>query len=374
MRLLDRYLLRELLVPLSYCLVGFTIFWITFDLFGELEDFQKEKLSAMDVAEYYLVKTPELLVTVLPVGFLLALLYALSNHGRHNELIAMRAAGRSYLRISVPYLAVGFLLSLALFYLNERLVPNSSALADQIRKRGQPVDQETLNWKHYVNFRNARENRIWNIRAYNLETHQMKEPHIEWNLPDGGRRLLIANRAIRTNDMWLFYDLELLHYPPGIDFERTPFRPVKTNMVAIPELSETPADIALQLRFSNLNAYQASKRPQFSLEEIQYLTSHLDLNKRDRSLLETQFHARLAQPWTCLVVALVALPFGASSNSRRNVFVGVASSIFICFVYFILLRFGMGLGVGGYIPPWLAAWLPNLLFAAIGIFLTLRAR
>ena len=374
MRLLDRYLLRELLVPLSYCLIGFTIFWVSFDLFGELEDFQKEKLTVLDVAEYYLVKTPELLVTVLPVAFLLAILYALSNHGRHNELIAMRAAGRSFLRISLPYLLVGFALSVILFALNEKLVPNASAKAELIRKRAQPVDQATLDWKHYVNFRNARENRIWNIRAYNLETHEMKEPHIEWYLPDGTRRQLIADRALQTNGTWVFYDVELFQYPPGIDFEKIPFRPLKTNTVTVPELNETPADIELQLRFANLNAYQASKRPQFSLQEIQYLSGHLDLNQRDRALLKTQFHARLAQPWTCLVVSLIALPFGAAANSRRNVFVGVASSIFICFFYFILMRFGLAMGTGGFIPPWLAAWLPNLLFATIGICLTWRAK
>ena len=374
MRLLDRYLLRELLVPLSYCLAGFLIFWITFDLFGELEDFQQEQLSAVDVAEYYLVKTPELLVTVLPVAFLLAILYALSNHGRYNELIAMRAAGRSYFRISIPYLFVGLVLTGALFYLNEYLVPDASAAAEKIRKRAQPVDLAELNWEEQVNFRNARANRIWNIGAFNLETHEMVKPHIEWHLEDGTRRVLIAERAVQTNGMWLFYDVEMFQFPPEIDFVKEPFRPVKTNVVAVPELTETPEDIELQLRFSDLSAYQAAKRPRFSLGEIQYLSTHLDLNARDQAMLQTQFHARLAQPWTCLVVALIALPFGASSNSRRNVFVGVASSIFICFGYFIIMRFTLAMGTGGYVPPWVAAWFPNVFFAALGIILTWRVK
>ena len=73
---------------------------------------------------------------------------------------------------------------------------------------------------------------------------------------------------------------------------------------------------------------------------------------------------------TCLVVVLVALPFGARANSRRNVMVGVASSIFIVFFYFILLRTGLALGTGGYLPAWLAAWLPNVIFATLGLVLT----
>ena len=93
MRLLDRYLLRELLVPLAYCLGGFLIFWVSFDLIGDLQDFQAFKLTAKDVAAYYLVMLPEILVTIAPVALLLALLYALTNHARHQELTAMRAAG-----------------------------------------------------------------------------------------------------------------------------------------------------------------------------------------------------------------------------------------------------------------------------------------
>jgi lipopolysaccharide export system permease protein len=78
---------------------------------------------------------------------------------------------------------------------------------------------------------------------------------------------------------------------------------------------------------------------------------------------------RLAAPLTCIVVVLIALPFGAV-GARRSVFAGVASSVFICFAFFVLLRLGLALGTGGYIPSWLAAWLPNGLFATLGVWMT----
>lgn len=375
MRLLDRYLLRELCVPLVYCLAGFLIFWVSFDLFGDLEDFQTANLGAADIARYYLVKTPELLVTVLPVALLLALLYALTNHARHNEMIAMRAAGLSLSRISIPYIAVGFLLSLILFYLNEQLVPDSSERAEAIKK-GRKQKTEADLWQRRVNFRNASDNRIWNISGFNTVTHQLAEPHVEWRLPDGTRKQLIARSGGRTNGFWIFYDVELYTQKAGADFERdrSAAQAVRMKELVLPELTETPEDIQLQLKFQRMNAIEAAKRTQLSLSEIHYLREHLELNRRDRALLETQFHARLAQPWTCLVVALVALPFGASTNSRRNVLVGVASSIFIVFIYFVLLRIGLALGTGALIPPWVAAWLPNAFFAAFGVGLTWKMK
>src|SRR3954464_14736975 len=83
MRLLDRYLLRELLVPLGYCLSGFLLLWVVQDLMNEMNNFQNANMRSGDVLEYYLVMMPEFLVLVLPMALLLALLYALTNHARH---------------------------------------------------------------------------------------------------------------------------------------------------------------------------------------------------------------------------------------------------------------------------------------------------
>jgi lipopolysaccharide export system permease protein len=369
MRLLDRYLLRALCTPLLYCLVGFLIFWVTFDIFTELDEFQKAQMTAAEVAQYYLIRTPELLVTVLPVALLLALLYALTNHGRHNELIAMRAAGLSLGRISVPYLAVGVLASGALFFLNEGLVPDSAARGEALKMKhlAAPADKD---WVQRINFRNARENRIWNIAALNRQTLQLLEPHVEWLLPDGTRKQLIAKRAAWTNDQWLFHEVELFSYEPDADFDKAASRPLRTNELVLPELKDTPREMQLHLKFQHIDAIDAAKRTQLTLDDIKYLRDHVELNRRDRALLQTQFHARLAQPWTCLVVAIVALPFGSRTNSRSNVLVGVASSIFIVVLYFFFLRVGLALGTGGYLPAWFAAWLPNVIFATLGVTLT----
>ena len=118
MRLLDRYLLRELLLPLAYCLLGFLISFIAFDLFSSLAEFQKNNLTAGDILEYYLDRTPEFLVTsfVVPMSLLLALLYALTNHARHHELTAMRAAAIPLWRMTLPYFVVGLLFSIGVAF------------------------------------------------------------------------------------------------------------------------------------------------------------------------------------------------------------------------------------------------------------------
>jgi lipopolysaccharide export LptBFGC system permease protein LptF len=118
-----------------------------------------------------------------------------------------------------------------------------------------------------------------------------------------------------------------------------------------------------------LSPTEAAKKPQLSIREIlAYLRLHPHPDEQRRATLMTQLQCRLAEPFTCLAVVLIALPFGARSG-RQNVFAGVASSIFICFGYFFMQKIGMGLGVGGKLPPFLAAWLPNLVFGLAGLVL-----
>lgn len=369
MRLLDRYLLRELLIPLGYCLSGFLLFWVSFDLLAELSSFQEKNVSASGIAKYYLLKTPELLVFVTPIALLLALLYSLTNHARNNELTAMRAAGLSLGRVALPYFAVSLVFSASLFVINEVWVPDNDAAARTVKYLSGKGLQADKDWAYNLNFHNSRDGRIWNIGAFNTVTFEMREPQVEWMLPDRSTRL-IARSAIRTNDCWVFLDVQEI---VTVQDEEAAFPETSTNRLTVCEFSETPEQIRSEIKISRLTNYRTAKDVQLSIAEIlDYLRLHPDLNPRDHALLYTKLHERFAAPWTCMVVVLIALPFGALSN-KRNTFAGVASSVFICFTFFVLLRLGLAMGYGGYIPPWLAAWLPNSFFAAIGIWLASKA-
>ena len=374
MRLLDRYLLRQLLVPLGYCLSGFLIFWIAGDLFNHLSEYQAKHLHAPDVAEYYLVKTPEFLGLVMPIALLLGLLYALTNHARHNELTAIRAAGVSLWRVCAAYLLVGFSFSLVSFGLNEFWIPGASDLAEQILARRSAItvaaaDQDAQTNAH---FKNARDHRIWEIDRYDFATHVMQGPKVTTILPDGASWWLIAARAEQTNGVWAFFDVERFDVAPRPGSEPRPT--LKTNYLVVPEFSETPDRIDKELRINRRLSARAWRSTELSIKEIlDYLDLHRDdLTPRDSSWLRTQFQGHFAAPWTCLVVVLIAIPYAARSG-RRNVLAGAASGIVICFAYFVLLRVGLALGTGGLIPPWAGAWLPNLTFGLAGCWMMLRA-
>ena len=493
MRLLDRYLLRELLIPLSYCLGGLLIFYIAFDLISGLNSYQEHKLLFADIVELYIVKIPAILVLILPIVLLLALLYALTNHARHNEITAIRAAGISLWRICLPYLGVGFLLGGAVFAMNELWVPNSNDRCEEILNRHKQSSAGSS--LPELSFENDRDGRLW-TGGYNVDTHTIIAPKVHWRVSDGSYRWLMADRAEHLDGVWTFFGSPFFtpldatnatalatklkkpgrndgvsrylatqlspatHYflihsaertnldMPKIltddfnriiqngplyntrrfsgvklspeaktmlehDFEGTNlmwlnrlllmdayprelskrssytisvWKTTSTNtdflilfvtnvLPAMPEFNEAPEEFKHAIEFNNrfrgASVVDSADIP--IVEILAYLRRNPDLSAKRRAPLETQLYGRIAAPFTCVVVVLIAIPFGAASG-RRNIFMGVAGAIVICFVYFVLLKLGLALGTGGYLPPWLAAWLPNLTFGVTGLFLMLRVR
>jgi LPS export ABC transporter permease LptG len=367
MRLLDRYLLRELLVPLGYCLTGFLLLWVSSDLINGLRDLQEKKMQVGDIALFYAVRTPEFLALVLPIGLLLALLYALTQHARHNEITAIRAAGVSLWRLCLPYFAVGLLASFALLVINEMWAPRSVEVAEQILNR-RVAGSKALTPIGELRIDNSRDGRVWVARQYNRRTGEMSTVSVRTILPDGSQLLLEADRAAFTNGVWTFYH--------ALERQQTNllFMPVqpRADVLTKPEFTETPEAMNSELALSTGNALKKVKRADLPIAAIRnYLRFHP--HPEHAAALYTKLHGRLAAPWTCLVVVLIAIPFGAGSG-RRNVFVGVASSILICFIYFVLQQVCLALGAGGHMRPWLAGWFPNLAFGLTGIVLSTRVR
>ena len=499
-RLLDRYLLRELLVPLGVCLGGFFIFWTAFNLLGDLPDFQRQQLRFRDVVAYTMAGVPEQLNTVLPVGLLLALLYTLTQLTRHHELTAMRAAGVSLGRIILPYLMVGLVGSVTLYALNERVWPDGKERQERILHRyDSPAKLAERVWKKGLNYQGPQV--TWNIGAINVETGELRNPRVWQPLPSDARwvfsaerlrwnktgwrtisnrletlgrtandaaplkrsasaddfpllsarpedvlgwpgealavdyavAIVVTNAGIRTNltlhtniywrtnlvvppstngVVWHIkaYDpvLQELHgvwvtKPVLAECQRVTFADAgqweagrwifrqvtdviyrghvddDPIMVVLPELVMSELDqsfemLRSEIRVGQFDQKKALRGAKLTVVEIQnYRRLHPNIPASLRAWLDTQFHARLAAPWTCVVVVLIAIPFGIPAG-RRNVFYGVAGSLALAFCFFVLQQVGFVLGQSGRLSAGLAAWLPNVVFGLTGCVLIARVR
>jgi len=218
------------------------------------------------------------------------------------------------------------------------------------------------------NFVTGRGTQAWKLQDYDADARVMILPRIDWTDTNGDEYFIAAKRAEYINGVWTF---------SGVETERRNRVPValSSNTVAVPELLETPDQIRRERAFPAQSKNLFNQTVQMPIVDIlDYLKQHpTDLSPKIRHGWLTQLHGRIASPCTCLVVVLIAIPFGAASG-RRNLFVGVASSILICFIYFVLQRLGLASGNVVWLPPWLAAWFPNLSFGIAAIWMLLRVR
>jgi lipopolysaccharide export system permease protein len=278
----------------------------------------------------------------------------------------MRCSGLSLWRLSAPYFAVGAACGGLLFLVNEILMPDSVDRAE--RMLNQPSANAEWQWQQpFFSFADGRTNVIGPFE-FNSGSGEMRKALVVMFPPAGGRLEIKAERGVYSNGCWHFHDVQQNIYRPG---ELVPKRET-TNHLAVPVLKDPPDRIRSESKIASMSDLKAARGMSLSLREIlEYRRWHPE--RRSDPQLDTKFHVRLAAPATCLVIVLVAIPFGARSG-RRNVFVGVATSIVFAFCYFVIQRFAEAAGMGGKIAPWLAGWLPNLVFAVAGIIMTSRTR
>jgi lipopolysaccharide export system permease protein len=354
MRLHDRYLFRELITPMAACFGAFLVLWLSLVFSQELERMREARLRFVDTLEYALSLMPGILALVLPFILLLGMLWALTQHSRHNETTALRAAGISLWRLCVPYFVVGLLAVGVDFALNEIAVPNcvqwfNSILTRYVKKDNDPTAKTVFT---NVGYRNNQAQRLWKIGQYDSRAKTMLNPNVIWTTPDGCQHQLRADNAIYTNKTWVFFNVsQFAKTNSHSKFVQLP----DTNQLAMPEFEERPKQIYLDLKFAAAQGTLSSRTADIPLADLwPYLKQNPNLSHQESAQLWTKFHARLASPWTCFIVVLMAIPFGAPSG-RRNLFYGVAGSIFICFAFFVLQQLSLAFGIGGHLPGWVAA-------------------
>jgi len=362
MKLIDRYILRTFLVPLAYCLIAFSMLYVLFDLFENLSHFMEARTEVSHVVSFYLILLPSTTIYIVPVSLLLAVLYSLSQLTRNSELTAMRACGINIYRLMVPFVVVGTLASLVTSVINEYAAPNAGFRANQFiqlqRQKGDP----SIFIEHNLPYTNMRGGRVWHIHQFDTRPpdYPMTTIRVLQQQDGGGEEEITAKSAQWLGDRWWFRDVTIQRRSPRGDPIGAPYRLTAMEMR---DFNETPATF--------LNE---RKDPEFlAAREIRdYIRRH---NLSDEAITRYVFdmHARLAMPWTCLIVVLIGIPFG-SHTGRKGVLAGIALILLLFFAYYALISLGVGLGKRGIIPPGIAAWSPHFVFAGIGLLMTSRMR
>jgi len=358
MRILDRYVLKNFLVPFLFCFFGFIAIWLIFDISQNGEAFIEAKASPGRVAFYYLTQLPEVITLCLPVAMLLSLLYSLSHMSRSNEIISILTAGRSVTRILLPLFGVGLLVTAASTALGYKLAPQSEAIKKTLfeQLRGRRVET-AINGQL---FRNRAEHRTWYIQKMEPGSNELDGVNIQIEDTDGNiTRKYYARRAIfdRATKKWN------LERGKTVNFDSEGNITGEELWLEGGRVLENWSENPWRIASSNTEAQI------LSVPELHdYLQFNSDFPPALLAPYRTFYQYRWASPWWCFILVFIAAPLGIV-YSRRGVLAGVAWSIFIFFGTMCFDKLFLALGKGARISPVTAAWAPCIFFLFIGLLL-----
>ena len=355
MRLLDRYVIGNFLQVYFYCIAGFISIWLIFDVSDNISSFIDNHIGLALVARYYGTQIPQVFIILLPVSLLLSLLFALGRMSRANEIVSMLTAGVSLPRLLLPLIGMGLLTVAASMALNYSLAPHAELARKTFISEAQSRPGRTIQGQI---FRNRTDQRTWFVQNFLQRSNTFNNVQVlQQDANDNIVTNYVAARAVYRPETktWELENARVVHYDQSGNIVDEQFFP----SLKIEHWSETPFRLG-----------SANERAEFlSLPELhEYLHFNADFPATLLAPFRTHLQYRLALPWTCFVVVCIAAPLGIG-YSRRGVLSSVAAAVFLVFSMNFLVHLFLALGEGYRVPAWIAAWTPNILFMAIGLYL-----
>jgi lipopolysaccharide export system permease protein len=404
---ISRYVLAEFLFS----------FLVSFLFINQLlvmaEEIFSKKVPFWDVVLFVLYSLPAILALAFPFGALLGALMAVGRFSSDNELLAMRACGLPLRRVLFPLLALGLLLSVVSFGINDYFLPLGNLRLARMYRRilysNPSIELEAFSVKPY---RNAV------LITGAVEGQQIRDLVIIDKNDQGQKRVITAARgrlaeeegqrgviSIRLEEVFshvrsasdpqryeystaatMIYNILLRDVSAGfinptpremravdvwqkIQTLRQAF--VVTRMEHAREVDKALMELAAAgryLRDSGAPVTPARLEDAQRAWERYRASSRKKVSDRNLQLHQLEFHKKFSIPLSCLIFALFAFPTGMLAR-RSGRAMGFGLGLLISTLYWGMLFVGHTLGIRLQFSPPLAMWLPNAVILAAGVAL-----
>ena len=360
--ILDRYVARTWFTAFIMCTAILTLIYIIGDFADNVGDLMNLDSPLAGTFRFYLSQLPMILNLILPYTLLLGTLWALTKLSSSSEITGMLQSGRSLLRINAPVIIGAVFAAIYFGIFGFHWAPNSTLyrklmFSSLSQNKNDDASRSTI-------YKNDAESRIW-----------------------------------------------YLGDPPGIDSPGEPFRQVRVEQFSAPGKMEyelfadeamwDPASRtwtfrqAIKRNYSQEEPRQLNDVPVFAGQEYQTLKEHYPetpwqlispnvrvdtqgtpalqeiirsgtTNAKYLRSLQTEWHVRIARMFSCIILTFIAIP-SAITFQRRSAMSGIGIALFLAAAMLFLYEFFPTLASAGYLPTWLGAWMPNIIYTIIAI-------
>ncbi len=353
MQILARYIALSFLKNLLLSLFGLLGLYFVQSIITQVNDY-----PLIQVLIYNVYEIPKMFVIVSPPSALLATILTLSALSRSSELVAMFSIGISMQQIMGIIFPVVFVFCCASLVIQDRILP---AFHDR---------QALFYWREMKQrrdfFLDVRQEKVWyrsgqaiyNLAAFDPKTERIQGLGFYEFTPDFElKRFIQGEYATHEGQGWRVFQGKETEFDPQDQFPK-----VKAFDAMSVSIKETPKDFKL---IEN----------EVDRLRIKELMRFITVNKKsgiDTKAYETKFHSRFSMSFIPLIMCLLAFPFSVSRNREGRLAKDLAIALGLTFLYWLAFSLGLSMGQKGTLPPWLAAWLPSMIFSALALYLVAK--
>ncbi len=363
--LLDEYVMRAYATNFVLALGTFALLYVVFTFFELMGDIIRNQTPFIIVGKYLINLIPFILDAVTPLCSLLAVLITFGALNRSSELTAMKATGISLYRVVAPILVVAAILAAALFAFDESYLPDANRRQQQLRAviKNKPAQTFLLPGRQFISGETGASDsptRIFYYVAFDPDRQVFADLTIfEFNPQTFTLQRRIHADSARwdpTVNRWIFEN------GWQRSFAGDTIASYQTFAVStFPEIHEQPGYFKKEDKPSD----------EMSYGELTKYIADLRQSGFDTVKLRVQLANKLSVPAITLVMAVIAVPFAVSMGKRGGL-AGIATAIGVAISYWVVAGIFSSMGDINTLPPLLAAWAPDLLFAITGSYLLLR--
>lgn len=348
---LDSFILWKFLSTFLFAILILAVIACVIDYSQKVDDLVKNHAPAWDTLLYFLNFIPHISALLFPLFIFISTIFFTSKMAYRSEIIAMLAAGISFRRFLRPYIVGSIILGIVSLFANHWVVPMANKNINNFKAKyiwsQVTVTSSNLHLRlspHlfiYLHNYNYAAGRGHSFTAEYVDGTLMKKKIMAKTASyDSNRKIwVLKNVVIREND--------------GL----------KEKLIKMPSLEKkynfTPKDLDID---------EDIKETMTTPKLIRYTNKQIERGKEDVNFFLLERYKRTAQPVAGFILCIIGACI-ASRKIRGGSGLHLALGIVISALYMLLLQFANTFSTNAGLNPFIAVWLPNLLFGAIALYL-----
>lgn len=372
MKIIDKYILKEITMPVIFGISLFTFIFIIEIIVAMMESIIVKGISLLDVVRMLSFYLPPIIAQTIPMGMFLGIMITFANFTKTSEATAMTSSGISIKRILKPIIFSAIAMTFFIFFLQESIIPRSFSKLQFLSRKiafENPVFQlkdktfidEVDEYSLYIDRLNNNTGVANGVLIFQKDNDQ--------NFPS----LLIGDESYWDESSMVLKDSYFYKYDEnGKEEWRNSFEEKKIPLSAYFE------DIKIKIK--DVEAMNVS----MLLKEIKRIKTEVKneeiINIEDSELTEKEKMKRVLAPYYVEINRKFALPIATIMLSILGVLLTIGHhrsgkglsfsiSLVIIFSYITLLNVGTVMATRGKIPPFFGVWTPDAILLGLTIFI-----